>query len=116
MTSNQFSRHHDEKSRFWLAFSILSFIAFLLFGAITLEGCSSDDDDDNKPNAQDVAQCKTTVDVMEQCIGMEAMGTTVPEAKAECEKGNFDDFDRCLFKCEQSLSECEALITCFDGC
>jgi putative Mn2+ efflux pump MntP len=115
MNLKQTIRHHEEKAKFWLAFTILSFIGLLILGAMSLQGCDSGDDE-KKTNPKDVTECKKTVDVMEQCIGMEAMGTTVSEAKSECEKGNFDDFDRCLFKCEQSFSECDALTTCFDGC
>ena len=81
-----------------------------------MQGCNNDDDGDEKPNASDVALCKKTADAVNQCVGPDAMGTTLENAKAECEKGDFDEIDHCLFDCTKSSDDCDILIECFDGC
>jgi hypothetical protein len=106
--------NQTEAKSFLVAFSVLGFVLVCLL--LAAPGCSDDDDDDSKPNASDVALCKKTADAVEQCVGPDAMGTTLENAKAECEKGDFDDIDRCLFDCTKSSDDCDILIDCFDGC
>lgn len=95
----------------------------VLFCVASLQGCSDDDDKaddkaDNKADdkAAEVSQCKKMADRFEECIGWDSMNTTLSAAKAECEKADFDEYDRCMFDCEQLSTDCEVLTTCFDEC
>jgi hypothetical protein len=90
-------------------------LATLLMVEATISGCGNSDSD-SKPNASDVAACKATSDAMDSCFGMAEFGTTLPDAKADCDNGDFDDYDHCFFSCEENNEDCDDLADCFDNC
>lgn len=95
----------------WGALAVAALVAlFILFST----GCSDDDDDDDK--AAEISQCKKMADAFEKCIGWDSMNTTLKAAKSECDKADFDNYDRCMFDCEALSADCEVLTTCFDEC
>jgi hypothetical protein len=99
----------------WGVMVITGMIA-LFFCVASLQGCSDDDDDKADDKAADISQCKKMADRFEECIGWDSMNTTLKAAKAECEKADFDKYDRCMFDCEQLSTDCEVLTSCFDEC
>lgn len=98
----------------WGALAVAALVAlFILFST----GCSDDDTDSKSDDkAAEIAQCKAMADAFQKCIGWDSMNTTLKEAKAECEKADFDNYDRCMFDCEALSADCEVLTTCFDEC
>jgi len=112
-------RIHHNRSIFWGVVAVASMVVFFVLIS-SLQGCSDDDDDkaDNKADdkAAEISQCKKMADRFQECIGWDSMNTTLKEAKAECEKADFDKYDRCMFDCEQLSTDCEVLTTCFDEC
>jgi hypothetical protein len=101
----------------WGALAVAALVAlFILFST----GCSDDDDDkaDNKADdkAAEISQCKKMADSYESCLGWETMNTTLKAAKSECDKADFDKYDRCMFDCADLSIDCEVLTSCFDEC
>jgi hypothetical protein len=97
----------------WGALAVAALVAlFILFST----GCSDDDDDKADDKAAEISQCKKMADSYESCLGWETMNTTLKEAKAECEKADFDRYDRCMFDCADLSIDCEVLTSCFDEC
>ena len=92
---------------------ILTTILFLLFIFLFLFlAC----DDEGNGNTEDISRCKNTAQAFERCIGWTEMGTTITDALAECDKGDFDAGDHCMFDCAEWLDDCETLSECFDEC
>jgi hypothetical protein len=110
------ARYHHNRSIFWGVFSIVSFIVFFVLIS-SLQGCSDDDTDSKKDDkAAEIAQCKKMADSYESCLGWETMNTTLKAAKSECDKADFDKYDRCMFDCADLSIDCEVLTSCFDEC
>lgn len=100
---------------FWGAVSVIAIVA--LFILLSLQGCSDDDTDSKTDDkAAEIAQCKKMADSYESCLGWDTMNTTLKAAKAECDKADFDNYDRCMFDCADLSIDCEVLTSCFDEC
>lgn len=89
---------------------ILSIVLVVVFMFGT--GCSDGDSDGDTQ----INQCEQTAEKMDQCIDLDAMGTTLIEMKDECKKEGFDTYDRCLFDCAEKNSGCDSLVECWDNC
>lgn len=108
------ARIHHNRSMFWGVVAVAAMVVFFVLVS-SLQGCS-DDDSDSDDKAAEIAQCKKMADAFQKCIGWDSMNTTLKEAKAECDKADFDNYDRCMFDCETTSADCEVLTTCFDEC
>jgi hypothetical protein len=107
-------RTYDNRSiLYWLAVSVIGLV-WMFISIASIQGCSDDDDGDDK--AAEISQCKKMADAFEKCIGWDSMNTTLKAAKSECDKADFDNYDRCMFDCEALSADCEVLTTCFDEC
>ena len=94
---------------------------FILCAFVTLTACDEEEttskkEEPTKDNSTEIAKCKKMSDAFEDCIGWSEMGTTLIDAKAECDKADFDSYDSCMFDCEGQSIDCEVLTTCFDEC
>lgn len=108
-------RYYHNRSIFWGVFSIIALVIFFVLVS-SLQGCSDDDDSKSDDNAAEIKRCKKMADSFQSCIGWDSMNTTLKEAKAECDKADFDNYDRCMFDCADLSIDCEALTSCFDEC
>lgn len=97
------------------AILILIVAAFVFLPVIV--SCSDSDDNDKKTSSSEIAHCQDTVGAINECFDIsDVMGMSYSDALAQCSEGDFDDYDKCFFACEDKSTDCDVFADCLDGC
>jgi hypothetical protein len=88
-----------------------------IYLTIVSTACSDTNESDDSKDSASIGQCEDFVEILDQCFDLTDWGIeSVQSGKQECQDGDFDSYDQCLFKCNSDSFNCEVLETCVNNC
>lgn len=87
--------------------------------AVIFTACDDSNNEQQTQNETEVPakQCKDLVPTLAKCYDLADWGIeSIEQGQNDCNVGNADSYDHCLFKCNSDFVDCETFTECVDDC